>query len=32
MFLFMGYINNKRAKMGLPEENFYSVIKGDKTE
>ena len=32
MFLFMGYINNKRAKMGLPKENFYSVIKGGKTE
>jgi len=32
MFLFMGYINNKREKMGLPRENFYSVIKGGKTE
>ena len=32
MFLFMGYINNKRAKNGLPRENFYSVIKGGKTE
>ncbi|MDA3860331.1 MAG: lysylphosphatidylglycerol synthase transmembrane domain-containing protein [Melioribacteraceae bacterium] len=32
MFLFMGYINNKREKMGLKKENFYSVIKGDKTE
>jgi len=32
MFLFMGYINNKREKMGLQRENFYSVIKGGKTE
>ncbi|MBU0473156.1 MAG: flippase-like domain-containing protein [Bacteroidetes bacterium] len=32
MFLFMGYINNKREKMGLQKENFLSVIKGDKTE
>jgi len=32
MFLFMSYINNKRVKTGLPKENFYSVIKGDKTE
>ena len=32
MFLFMGYINNRREKMGLPKENFYSVIKGGKTE
>lgn len=32
MFLFMGYINHKREKMGLQKENFYSVIKGDKTE
>lgn len=28
MFLFMGYINHKRDKMGLQKENFYSVIKG----
>jgi hypothetical protein len=32
MFLFMGYINNKREKNGLPRENFFSVIKGGKTE
>ena len=32
MFLFMGYINNKREKMGLQRENFYSVIKGGNTE
>jgi len=32
MFLFMGYINNRREKMGLPKESFYSVIKGGKTE
>ena len=32
MFLFMGYINDKRAKMGFPKENFFSVIKGGKTE
>ncbi|MCF6268223.1 MAG: flippase-like domain-containing protein [Melioribacteraceae bacterium] len=32
MFLFMGYINKRREKMGLPKENFYSVIKGGKTE
>lgn len=32
MFLFMVYINNRREKMGLPKENFYSVIKGGKTE
>jgi uncharacterized protein (TIRG00374 family) len=32
MFLFMAYINYKRGKMGLPKENFYSVIKGGKTE
>ncbi len=32
MFLFMGYINNRRGKMGLPKEDFYSVIKGEKTK
>ncbi len=32
MFLFMGSINNRRAKLGLPRENFYSVIKGGKSE
>jgi hypothetical protein len=32
MFLFMGYINYKRGKMGLPKENFYSVIKGGNKE
>ncbi len=32
MFLFMGYINYKREKIGLPKENFYSVIKGGKAE
>lgn len=32
MFLFMGYINNRREKMGLQKENFYSVVKGEKSE
>ncbi len=32
MFLFMGYINNRRERMGLKKENFYSVIKGGSTE
>ena len=32
MFLFMWYINNKREKIGLPKEDFFSVIKGGKTE
>ena len=32
MFLFMGYINYKREKNGLQRENFYSVIRGRKTE
>ena len=32
MFFFMGYINFSRGKMGLPKENFYSVIKGGKEE
>jgi len=32
MFLFMGYINYRREKLGFPKENFYSVIKGEKAE
>ncbi len=32
MFFFMGYINYRREKLGLPKENFYSVIKGEKAE
>lgn len=32
MFLFMGYINNRREKLGLQKESFYSVIKGGKAD
>ncbi|VAX24761.1 hypothetical protein MNBD_IGNAVI01-2333 [hydrothermal vent metagenome] len=31
MFGFIAYINNYRAKLGFPKENFFSVIKGETT-